>query len=108
MSPEKQAGILFFPPRRESGPVTHRIGSPSLGLVHVARCAGIRNLVLVRHGWRDEGEGVGTYEDAWNRNFDFRHVARYTCTSRRAIFVVGVFGERCLARSVPRTGSMAI
>src|SRR5216683_4657335 len=108
MSPEKQGGILLFSPRRESGPVTHRIGSPSRGLVHVAGGARIRNLVLIRHGWRDEGERVRTYEDAWNRNFHLRHVAGHTLAPRRAVLVVRVLRQGRFARTVARTWPVAI
>src|SRR6266853_4034718 len=108
MSPEKQGGILLFSPRRESGPVTHRIGGPSRGLVHVAGGARIRNLVLVSHGWRDEGERVRTYEDAWNRDFHLRHVAGHTLAPRRAILVVRVLRQGCFARAVARTWPVAI
>src|SRR6266851_2408629 len=108
MSPEKQGGILFFPPRREPGPVTHRIGGPDRGLVHVAGGAWIRNLVLVSHRWCDEGERVRTYEDARNRNFHLRHVAGHTLAPRRAILVVRVLRQGRFARAAARTWPMAI
>src|SRR5713101_4561283 len=108
MSHEKQAGILFFPPWRDSGPVTHRIGGPSRGLVHVAGGARIRNLVFVRHGRRAESECMRAHEHAGDRDLDLRHVTSYTGTTRRAVLVVRVLRKRRLARSVARTWPVAI
>ena len=80
--------------------MTHGIGGPRGGLVHVAGRAGIRNLVFVRHGWGNEGEGVRAHEDAGNRDFDLWHVAGHTFAARRPVFVMRVLCQRRFTRPV--------
>ena len=70
--------------------MAHGVSSPRGGLVHVARRAGIRDFVFVRHGRCDEGEGVRAHEDAGNRDFDLWHVAGHTFATCRPILVMRV------------------
>jgi len=108
MSPEKHAGILIFPPWRESGPDGRIASAAQVVSCPCGRGARIRILYLIRHGWRDEGEGVGAYEDAWNRNFHLRHVAGHTLAPRGAIIVVRVLRQGRFARRRARAGPVAI
>ena len=88
--------------------MAHGIGGPRGSLFHVTRRARIRNLVLIRHGRGDKGEGVRTHKYAGNRDFDLRHVAGHSFAARRAILVMRVLRKHRFARTVPGAWPMAI
>ena len=51
---------------------------------------------------------MGAHKDARNLRLDLGHVTGHAGAARRAVLVMRVFRERCLARPVPGTGSVAI
>ena len=65
-------------------------GGPVGGLVLMAGCARVGDLVFVGVGWRNEGEGVGTNLYLGDGGLDLRHVTSDAFASGRAIFMVSV------------------
>src|SRR6476620_8786595 len=96
------------PPGRSLGPVAHGFDGPCCGFLLVARCAGIRDCIFVRHRRRNEAEGVGTHVDTGYGCFNLRHVTGDALASGTAGFVMGVFFQCRRTRSVERQGTVTI
>ena len=92
---------LRNPPGRRARPPLELVGGPGGGLVLMARGAGVRHPILVRHRGRDEPEGVGADERAGHAfAFDLRHMAGHALAAAAAVFVVGVLLQSRFMRSV--------
>lgn len=75
----------------------------------MARRAGVRYFVLIRHCWRDELEGVGADEGArYTLRLDLRHVARNALAAWSAILVVCVLLKARGVRSVGRVRAVTV
>ena len=55
-----------------------------------------------------KSERMSAHENAGNLRLDLWHMAGHACAARRAVLVMRVLRERCLARPVPGAGSVAI
>jgi len=79
-------------PWRSSFPCQQFFVGPLRGLVRMARVARIRNVVLVRHGRRDELEGMRPDERTRHAlRLDLRQMAGHALAAGSSIFVVCVF-----------------
>ena len=75
----------------------------------MARCARVRNLVLIGHLWADESEGVRMDQSVgWTFRLDLRHVACHTLASARPGLVMRVLLEGGRAWTVRGLGAVAI
>lgn len=73
----------------------------------MAISAGIRNLVLVCHGWADKSESVATNVHIGDRLFDPRHVTGDTLIACASNLVVRVFFNGAYVRPVRRSRTVA-
>ena len=73
----------------------------------VARSAGVRNLVLVRHGGGNDSKRVSVHLDVVNSGLDGRHVAGDTIASRAAHRVMRVLLNPAGVGSVRRAWAVA-
>ena len=73
----------------------------------MASCAGVWNLVSVRHSRRDESESMASDVYVGDRLFDLGHVAGYAVVPRTTGFVMRVRFDRGCVRPVRRARAMA-
>src|SRR6185437_7860523 len=103
------SGILRQSPRRSLVPLAHGIGGPLRTFIGMARSAGVRDFVFVRHRRSNKSESVRV-NHRLDRAFGFncRHVAGHALASGTSLFVMSMFFDRRGAWTVWRLGAMTI
>jgi hypothetical protein len=89
--------------------MAHRVCCPTSRLVFVTRSTSVRHLVLLRHGRRDEFEGVCAHEGTGDAfALDLRHVAVHALTSGATVLVVSMLLHRRYVGAVRRRSAVTI